>query len=182
MNPTLYDQKHGIYMRSLHIGDSTCLLELRLRTRYTHAAFEPKQHDDFYTLYEQQQIILRRIQDAENDQAYAFGIFTMQENLIGLITLSNVARGVAQFADVGYFIKQQEHNKGYMTAALKLILQYAFKSLELHRLQAAILPHNISSRRVLEKSGFRYEGKARQYIKINDQWQDHLIFAMLADD
>jgi ribosomal-protein-alanine N-acetyltransferase len=179
---TFYDKHSGIFLRPLEVDDGASLLELRLRTRSTHAAFEPKQHDDFYTLHEQQQLILRRLQDAANDQAYQFGIFTLQERLIGQVTFSNVVRGVGQFADVGYFIDHEEQNKGYMTAALKLILQFGFQSLGLHRIQAAILLHNHSSRRVLEKNQFQPEGVARQLIKINDQWQDHLTFAILSND
>ncbi|MNO78473.1 putative ribosomal N-acetyltransferase YdaF [compost metagenome] len=182
MNLTLHDKEHGIYLRSLHLDDGPSLLALRLRTRIKHAALEPRQHEDFYTLHEQQQLISRRDQDAEHDRAYLFGIFTLQEQLIGQVTLSNVVRGVAQFADVGYFIAPDEQNKGYMTAAMKLILKFSFRALGLHRIQAAILPHNHSSRRVLEKSGFLPEGIARQLIKINDQWQDHQTYAILVDD
>ncbi len=182
MNVTFHEPITGIFIRPLQLNDSMSLLNLRLRTRTVYAAFEPRQYDDFYTHYEQQQVILRRMQDAENDHAYMFGIFNRNKDLIGQITLSNIVRGVGQFADIGYFIDPEEKNKGYMTAALKLTLQYAFQSLGLHRIQAAILPHNQPSRRVLEKSGFQPEGIARKLVKINDQWQDHQTFAILVDE
>lgn len=182
MNVTFHEPITGIFIRPLQLNDSTSLLNLRQRTRTVYAAFEPRQYDDFYTNYEQQQVILRRSQDAENDHAYMFGIFNRNKDLIGQITLSNVVRGVGQFADIGYFIDPEEKDKGYMTAALKLTLQYAFQSLGLHRIQAAILPHNQPSRRVLEKSGFQPEGIARKLVKINDQWQDHQTFAILVDE
>lgn len=172
----------GIYIRPLHVDDSTPLLELRNRTRSVYAAFEPLQSDDFYTLHEQKQIILRRTQDAVDDRAYMFGIFKKNKQLIGQITLSNIVRGVGQFADVGYFIDPEERNKGYMATALNLILKYSFQDLGLHRIQAGILLHNQSSRRVLEKAGFQSEGIARKLVKINDQWQDHQTFAILVDD
>ncbi|OAB43614.1 GNAT family N-acetyltransferase [Paenibacillus glacialis] len=182
MNLTFYDTISGIYLRPLQKDDSRSLLDLRILTRSVYAAYEPRQYESFYTLHEQQQLILRRIHDAENDHAYMFGIFNMNGKLIGQITLSNVVRGVGQFADVGYFIDPEEKNKGYMTAALHLILKYSFQSLALHRIQAAILLDNQPSRRVLEKVGFQPEGIARQFIKINDQWQDHQTFAILADE
>ncbi len=182
MNLTFYDTISGIYIRPLQMDDSHSLLDLRIRTRSVYAAFEPRQYESFYTIHEQQQLILRRIHDAEHDRAYMFGVFNLNGKLIGQITISNVVRGVGQFADVGYFIDPEEKNKGYMTAALKLILKYSFQALGLHRIQAAILLHNQSSRRVLEKTGFQPEGIARHFIKINDQWQDHQTFAILVDE
>jgi len=179
---TFYDTIAGIYMRPLQMDDSDSLLDLRIRTRSVYADFEPRQYESFYTLHEQQQLILRSIYEAEKDRAYMFGIFNLNGKLIGQITLSNVVRGVGQFADVGYFIDPEEQNKGYMTDALRLILKYSFQSLGLHRIQAAILLNNPSSRRVLEKTRFHSEGIARQLIKINDQWQDHQTFAILAHE
>jgi len=179
---TFYDTIAGIYIRPLQMDDSHSLLDLRIRTRSVYAAFEPRQYESFYTLHEQQQLILRRIHEAEQDRAYMFGIFNLNGKLIGQITLSNVVRGVGQFADVGYFIDPNEKNKGYMTAALHLMLKYSFQSLGLHRIQAAILLNNQSSRRVLEKTGFHPEGISRQLIKINDHWQDHQTFAILVHE
>ena len=69
-----------------------------------------------------------------------------------------------------------------MTDAVRCIVPFAFGTLGLHRLEAACLPHNAASTRVLEKSGFRREGTARRYLKINDVWQDHDLYALLHDD
>ena len=62
------------------------------------------------------------------------------------------------------------------------MLPFAFGTLGLHRLEAACLPHNDASARVLEKAGFKREGMARRYLKINGLWQDHDLFALLHDD
>jgi ribosomal-protein-alanine N-acetyltransferase len=69
-----------------------------------------------------------------------------------------------------------------MTDALRAILPFVFDELRLHRLEAACLPHNQPSRSVLTKVGFREEGLARQYLRINGQWADHLLFALLRAD
>jgi ribosomal-protein-alanine N-acetyltransferase len=182
MTLTLYHTSQGIYISPLEPKDAPKLLELRLNNRVTHQQFEPKRDEDFYTLGNQQRLISQRIDDALQDKAYMFGIYLLDGQLIGQITLSNVARGVAQYADLGYLIDHQKQGKGYMTAAVGLTLGYAFRALGLHRVQAAILLHNEGSRRVLEKSGFTAEGVARKYIKINDQWQDHQTYAILAED
>ena len=69
-----------------------------------------------------------------------------------------------------------------MTAAVKLAVAYGFRALKLNRIQAAVLPSNKGSQRVLEKNGFQFEGTARKYLKINGKYQDHQIYAVLAED
>ena len=59
---------------------------------------------------------------------------------------------------------------------------YAFESLRLRRIEAACVPGNAPSQRLLEKVGFQREGYARQYLCINGIWQDHLLYALLRDD
>ncbi|OBZ15298.1 acetyltransferase [Bacillus sp. FJAT-27264] len=182
MTLTLYSTSKGIYLSPLALKDAEELLALRLRNRIAHQPFEPKRDDDFFTLEAQQQHISLRTADAEQDRAYMFGIYALDGKLIGQITLSNVARGVAQYADLGYFIDKDTEGKGYMTAAVRLVLEYAFRALGLHRVQAGILLHNEGSRRVLKKNGFQAEGVARKYLKINGEYQDHQTFSILADE
>jgi ribosomal-protein-alanine N-acetyltransferase len=72
--------------------------------------------------------------------------------------------------------------QGYMTAAVRAVAPFAFSALGLHRLEAACIPTNTASMRLLEKCGFVREGLARQYLCINGQWQDHVLYARLRDD
>ena len=72
--------------------------------------------------------------------------------------------------------------RGYMSEAVRLLLSFAFDTLGLHRVEAACLPHNRASRRLLAKLGFREEGLARRYLCINGRWQDHVTHAILRDD
>lgn len=114
---------------------------------------------------------------------YPFFIFTKDgNNLLGGITLSNVRRGVTQSGSIGYWIGLPFQKNGYMTEAVKALGVYAFKELGLHRIDAASLPENSASIRVLEKCGFKNEGLAREYLCINGQWQDHLLFGWLFSD
>lgn len=182
MSFKLYNTTQGIYVSLLRLMDAEELLRLRLRNRQEHQQFEPLRDPDYFTLDSQRQLISQRIVDARQDSAYMFGIFLLSGELIGQITISNVVRGVGQFADIGYFIDHELQGKGHTSAAVQLILEYAFRSLGLHRVQAAILPHNDGSRRVLEKNGFQAEGLARRFIKINGEWQDHRTYAILAED
>ncbi|MEK3790239.1 GNAT family protein [Paenibacillus sp. FSL R7-0204] len=182
MSYKLYNNAQGIYLSLLELTDAEELLSLRLRNRTAHQQFEPLRSEDYFTLESQRQLINQRILDAQQDSAYMFGIYLLSGELIGQITISNVVRGVGQFCDIGYLIDHEQQGQGYTSAAVHLILGYAFRSLGLHRVQAAILPHNNGSRRVLEKNGFQAEGLARRFIRINGEWQDHRTYAILAEE
>lgn len=118
-----------------------------------------------------------------DNTGYPFFIFTGEgEKLVGGVTLSNVRRGVTQSASIGYWIGQPYQNNGFMSEAVAALLKYAFEDLSLHRIEAASLPDNHASRRVLAKNGFQREGLARQYLRINGRWQDHVLYSVIEDD
>jgi ribosomal-protein-alanine N-acetyltransferase len=120
--------------------------------------------------------------DIDDDAAYPYFIFDRDgQTLVGALTLSNVRRGVAQTATLGYWIGLPHARQGYMTSAVCLMLDFAFRHLGLHRVEAACLPHNQASMRLLLRCGFAREGLARGYLKIAGEWQDHLLFARLSD-
>lgn len=179
----LYNLSLGIYIRLLEPEDASALLQLRLNSREANQPFEPRYPKEFFTFPSQLDLIYRRQQEAWEDKAYLFGLFsTADHQLLGTLSLTHIVRGVGQFADIGYSMDQQHQSKGYMTGGVKLLLKYAFRSLGLHRVQAGILPHNIASKRVLEKCGFQAEGISRKLVKINDQWEDHQMFSILQEE
>jgi ribosomal-protein-alanine N-acetyltransferase len=113
---------------------------------------------------------------------YAFFIFARADDgLRGGITLSNVRRGVAQAGTLGYWVGAPFARQGVMSDAIRCVIAFAFDDLRLHRLEAACLPRNEASKCVLAKAGFREEGFAPKYLKINGRWEDHLLFALLEE-
>jgi ribosomal-protein-alanine N-acetyltransferase len=128
----------------------------------------------------------RRLQARDEWRAetgYGFLIFRRDDGgLLGGITLSNVRLGVAQTGSLGYWMGEPYARKGYMTEAVGCMLDYAFEKLHLHRVEAACLPTNQASRGLLLKCGFREEGQAREYLKINGRWCDHVTFGILDKD
>jgi [ribosomal protein S5]-alanine N-acetyltransferase len=99
--------------------------------------------------------------------------------LVGGLTLANIRRGVAQAGSLGYWTGLPFVRQGYMTAAVRTLVPFAFNSLRLHRLEAACIPSNTGSIKLLEKTGFVQEGYAREYLCINGVWQDHLLYGRL---
>ena len=102
--------------------------------------------------------------------------------IAGFINLSQIFRGNFQNAYLGYYSGAEFAGKGFMTEAIALILRFAFKDLKLHRIEANVQPHNLSSIAVLRKNGFVKEGFSRRYLKISRKWCDHERFAIIAEE
>ncbi|WP_042169417.1 GNAT family N-acetyltransferase [Paenibacillus gorillae] len=174
---------NSIYLRYLVKEDAAALLDIKIRNHPFFQPFEPVRDASHFTLAAQEQEIVSGIEAMANDQSYTFGIFLQAtDELIGRAALTGIARGPFQNAYLGYFVDQQHNGKGYATAAVSLCVEKAFNELGLHRVQAGVMPRNTPSIRVLEKAGFRHEGLAQQYLKINGAWEDHALFAILSSD
>jgi ribosomal-protein-alanine N-acetyltransferase len=102
--------------------------------------------------------------------------------IAGMINLSQIFRGNFQNAYLGYYVGEPFAGQGLMTEAISLILRFAFKDLKLHRIEANVQPHNLSSLAVLRKNGFVKEGFSRRYLKISRRWRDHERWAIVAED
>ena len=172
----------GVLLRTPRATDYAAWSELRGQSRDYLQPWEPAWPEDDLgrAAYRRRLAIYERERELGN--AWPFFIFDRDDRLIGGITLSNVRRGVAETGTVGYWIGRPHAGKGLATAAVSVLRRYAFIDLKLHRLEAACVPHNHASRRVLEKSGFRLEGQAKAYLKINGVWADHLLFGLLSEE
>lgn len=118
---------------------------------------------------------------AAEDRRYYLGIFR-QGRLVGDAGLFNVVRQGVDSATLGYNVDAACSGRGYATDAVGLALELAFGRLGLHRVEAAVLPRNRASLRVLEKNGFRREGLLRGYLRIRGVWEDHLLMALTAEE
>jgi [ribosomal protein S5]-alanine N-acetyltransferase len=173
----------GLFMRMPSLADYPTWTALRSESRAFLTPWEPTWPADDLTRTAFRRRIRRYHSEVREDRAYPFFIFRQNDYaLLGGITLSNVSRGMTQTATLGYWMGERHAGKGHMTAAVRAIAPFAFSALRLHRLEAACLPHNAASTRLLEKIGFRREGLARGLVCINGRWQDHIVFALLADD
>lgn len=172
-----------LVLRPPAVADYTQWAELRALSRAHLTPWEPSWARDDLS----RQMFRRRLRvyakDVRDDLGYAFFISdAATDALLGGIALSNVRRGSAQSASIGYWLGQPYVGQGRMKQAVKTLLPFAFRTLRLHRLDAACMPANAASIRVLEATGFRREGLAKGYLKINGAWEDHILFGALAED
>jgi ribosomal-protein-alanine N-acetyltransferase len=173
----------GLYLRPAQSVDYAAWAALREASRAFLTPWEPSWPADDLTRAAFRRRLKRQGDEMARDEAYSFLIFEEgSDNLLGGITIGGVRRGVAQAATLGYWIGAPYARRGHMTRAVAAATAFGFSSLRLHRIEAACIPDNVASARVLERNGFHKEGFARAYLRINGAWRDHLLFALLESD
>ena len=173
----------SVVLRAPQMSDHAEWAALREASRDFLTPWEPTWPPDDLTRASYRRRIRRYAEDQRSDLAYPLFVFRKSDNvLLGGLTLANLRRGCAQAGSLGYWMGAPHAGQGYMTAAVKLVIPFAFETLRLHRVEAACIPGNVASVRLLEKTGFRREGFAREYLCIDGAWQDHLLYARLKHD
>ena len=173
----------NVYLRYPRVADFLAWARLRHESRPFLAPWEPQWTTDELTKGAFRRRLKKYQRESRLDAAYAFFVFRSDDHtLLGGCTLSNVRRGVTQCCALGYWVGERFARQGYMFDAVRALVPFIFKTLGLHRIEAACLPSNDPSRSLLAKVGFREEGLAKRYLQINGEWQDHVLFALLAEE
>jgi ribosomal-protein-alanine N-acetyltransferase len=171
-----------VFLRPPRPVDYGAWSDLRRRSRNFLQPWEPTWPADDLSRAAYRRRLTAYQRDMDLGAGYAFLVFCRDDReLVGGITLSNIRRGVAQMGTVGYWAGEPFARRGYILDAVRALSSFSFGRLGLHRLEAACLPENEPSRRLLLKAGFEWEGRATAYLKINGDWRDHLLFGLLAD-
>ncbi len=181
-NPN-YIRGDGVYLRPADAHDFDQWAALRHLSREFLTPWEPTWPIDDLTRASFRRRLRRHATEIENDDAYPFLLFRQCDDaLLGGLTFGQIKRGVAQAATLGYWMGQPFAGQGWMSRAVRAATGFAFSTLRLHRIEAACLPANQASIRLLNRTSFQQEGLARAYLRINGVWQDHLLFALLESD
>lgn len=171
----------GVWLRPPRAADFTEWRELRAVSRAFLQPWEPTWPADDLSRAAFRRRLLAYARDREAGVAYPFFIFRAADDaLAGGITLSNVRRGVAQMGSIGYWCGRPFTRQGLTLGAVRALSEFAFRTLALHRLEAACIPENRPSRDLLGKAGFVEEGFAKAYLKINGAWRDHVLFGRVS--
>lgn len=172
-----------VLLRAPEMSDYPAWAELRAASHDFLVPWEPLWAPDELSRASFRRRIRHYLRDMREDMGYALFVYdTQSAALVGGVTLCNVRRGVTQSCTLGYWVGAAYARQGYMTAAVRAVVPFVFNSLELHRLEAACLPTNTASMRLLERVGFKREGLARSYLRINGEWRDHVLYALLDTD
>ena len=174
-----------IVLRPLTVADFPQWQDVRRRSHEWLVKWEPRRPPGAPDVVDSRSAFAARCRARDRERqlgtGYGFGIYVDQK-LCGEININGVQRGPFQSAYVGYWIDEACAGHGYVPEAVVVLCRHAFEDLGLHRLQIAIIPRNSASRRVVEKLGIRDEGVAVRYLEINGKWEDHIRFAITAEE
>ncbi|MEJ5254211.1 MAG: GNAT family protein [Acidimicrobiales bacterium] len=180
---TLFGRR--VLLRPLTVADFPAWQEVRRRNVEWLTKWEPARLPGQPDVVEDRDAFAVRCSARQRERqlgtGYGFGIFVEGE-FAGEINLSSVQRGPFQSGYIGYWIDEKHAGRGFVPEALVVLLRFVFEELHLHRVQIAIIPRNTASRRVVEKLGIRNEGTALRYLEINGVWEDHVRYAITAEE
>ena len=165
---------HNIHIREPQMSDEEQFLVTMQRSQALHAPWvvAPMTTEEF-------QSYLQRSLQPNNKSLL---VLDEESHIVGVFNLNEIVRGAFQNAYLGFYASIDYQGQGMMSAAMKLVLEYAFVEQKLHRLEANIQPGNLKSINLVKKNRFREEGYSPHYLKINDVWCDHLRFAITYED
>jgi ribosomal-protein-alanine N-acetyltransferase len=173
-----------VVLRTLSADDYDAWFEVRARCRSWLVPWEPRPAGAPPTPEDRASFSARcsaRERERQMGSGYGFGIF-VDGRFAGEITLSSIQRGPFQNAFIGYWVDEALAGRGIAPEATVVILRFAFEDLGLHRVEVAIVPRNRPSRRVVDKLALREEGVAVRYLEIDGQWEDHVRYAITAEE
>jgi len=171
----------GHYFRLPRNSDYRAWYRLRSESRQFLEKWEPSWEPDALTEASFRARVIRSAQEFASGVAVPLFLFSRDNHeLIGGLTIGHIRRGAAQSCMVGYWMGERYAGQGHMSAGLNLVTGYIFGQLALHRIEAACIPENDRSIRLLEKAGFQREGYMKEYLKIRGEWRDHLLYALIS--
>jgi ribosomal-protein-alanine N-acetyltransferase len=159
-------------IRRIELADAEPLAKIYVTDRDFFAPWDPRRPEEFYTPDGQRTRIAGMLADPGSYDS----VIEEDGVLVGMVSLTGITRGPAQWANLGYWVAQSANGRGIATRAVALVLDYAFGDLELHRIQASTLLNNVRSQKVLGHHGFERIGVARSYLRIDGRWQDSILF------
>ena len=165
----------NILIRNFTPDDAQELLDYYVRNKEHLREFEPVRDASFFTYEMQKEILLESYRHLMTGVGSDLGIYK-DDKLIGKAKISSIVYGVFKSGILGYSIDKEYEGKGYMKEAINLVLEYAKEYLDLHRIEASVLPTNERSKGVLLSCGFEEIGINKKYLYINGKWSDHITF------
>lgn len=162
------------------VGLAKEVLAFYERNRAHLEPWEPSRELNFYTLAYQELLLEGHLKEFVRGKGLRFWLRSKADgNLVGAVNLNQIIREPFLSCILGYKMDWAEVGKGLMTEAVGKVVDVGFNAAGLHRIEANVIPGNESSKKVLLKNGFCFEGLSHQYLMINGQWADHERYALL---
>ena len=173
----------SVVLRHPRWADFDDWVDLRQENKAYLKPWEPEWDDKHLSRLSYRSRLARFKKMVGSENAFPFHIFRASDDrLIGACNVTHVERGVVQSAKLGYWVGQHYARKGFARASVATACKFCFETLGLHRVEAAVQVDNTASVKLLTAVGFKHEGTARDFLKIDGKWQNHEIYAKLSSD
>jgi ribosomal-protein-alanine N-acetyltransferase len=159
------------------------LLSYHQRNEKHLARWEPSRSSDFFSRSYWSTYAAAVQDDAYHGRAHRFvAMLRGSRQIIASVNVTNIVHGVFQAGVLGYSVDVAHQSRGYGSEAVGTIVNWCFRTIGLHRVEANYQPNNERSGRLLRSLGFTVEGYARDYLYIDGAWRDHVLTAKIRDD
>ncbi|MBQ3543775.1 MAG: GNAT family N-acetyltransferase [Lachnospiraceae bacterium] len=176
----IYESKRLI-LKILTSDKAEDVLQFLYRNRYRFEPYEAEKPNSYYTLAYQRDNLKGEFNSFKNLKYIRFFVFKKgnDNDIIGTISFSNILSYPFSCATIGYKFDKDYLHLGYATEAVACAILAVFRDLDLHRIEAYVMPNNTSSIKLLERIGFEQEGLCHQNICICGKYEDHLRFSLI---
>lgn len=151
------------------------------RNREHLTPFEPSFPEGFCTVGYQKALMRQDCRAAKENRGLRYWVFRKDDpdTAIGCVALNNIILGAFRSCFLAYKMDKDLLRQGYASEAVLAVVELAFQGLNLHRIEANILPRNAASLALARKCGFKEEGLSPKYLCINGVWEDHIHMVRL---
>lgn len=179
-----YYETDRLILKIIHTGFAQEVLDFYMDNKDIFEPYEPPRPDKFYTKAYQRALLSCEYNYMTKMQSVRFWVFKKEDpdKIIGTVSFSNIQPHVYSSCNIGYKFDKKYHHNGYAFEALMKLIQIIFTECDIHRINAYILPSNTSSKKLIKKAGFTFEGIARKCIYIQGGWHDHEQYSLINDD
>lgn len=167
-------------IKLLNMDQANLICDFYINNENNFQPWEPSRNTEFYTPEFWQQQIQTSIDLFKFKQAVRLvALNKPQTKIIATCNFSNIVFGCFHACHLGYSIDKEHEGKGIMFEIIEAGIKYIKDEFKLHRIMANHLPNNHRSANLLKRLGFEKEGYAKSYLKINNQWQDHVLNSLI---
>lgn len=167
-----------LHLRKMKVSDSSSLFKI-----WSDPDVTKFMNVSCFTNENQAKEMITLLDDLSQDsKAIRFSIIKIESNeIIGSCGFNSLDFENAK-AEIGYDIAKSFWGRGYASEAIYSLLDYAFSSLKMNRIEAKVEPENVNSIKLLQKLNFTFEGTLRQYERVDGKFNDLNIYSKLISD
>ena len=170
-----------LLLKTPDVGDENLFASFELKNEAHFSRFTPNFDKMRFSSEYWTQKINAFIREFAHGSSLRFMLFDKQAfpgPLIGVCNFTQIFRGAFHACYLGYKLDCDHEGQGLMYEALDRACSYMFEEQNLHRIMANYMPSNLRSGKLLVRLGFQKEGLAKDYLLINDKWEDHVLTSL----